>query len=89
MEEQEVVGPKARANRRGDCFVTLQISLQTKEELKRLAARYDRPVAEIVRAVLKVGIPMMDGMSKAEEVMVKEYMELFRRLRQVKALKDI
>ena len=43
----------------------------------------------IVRAVLKIGIPMMEGLSTAEEIMVKEYVQLFRKLRQVKALKEI
>lgn len=89
MEPEEIATGRVRGRRRGECFVTLQITYQSKEQLKRLAARYDRPVADIIRAVLKVGIPMMDGMSKAEEVMVKEYVQLFRKLRQVKALKDI
>lgn len=89
MEPEEIATGRVRGRWRGECFVTLQISYQSKEQLKRLATRYDRPVADIIRAVLKVGIPMMDGMSKAEEVMVKEYVQLFRKLRQVKALKDI
>ena len=89
MHGVESVGVERSIRRRGDHFITLRISYQTKEQLKRLAERYDRPVADMIRAVLKVGIPMMNGMSKAEEVMVKEYVQLFRRLRQVKALKDI
>ena len=89
MEEMQTAETRRVIRRRGDHFVTLRISYQTKEQLKRLAERYDRPVADMIRAVLKVGIPMMDGMSRAEEVMVKEYVQLFRRLRQVKALKDI
>ena len=43
----------------------------------------------MVRAVLRIGIPMMEGLSAAEEIMVKEYIALFRKLRQVKSLKDI
>ena len=42
-----------------------------------------------MRAVLKIGIPMMEGLSEAEEMMVKEYVQLFRKLRQVKSLKEI
>ena len=48
-----------------------------------------RTTADIVRAVLRIGIPMMEGLSLAEEVMVREYVQLFRKLRQVKALKEI
>ena len=43
----------------------------------------------MVRAVLKIGIPMMEGLSEAEEIMVREYVQLFRKLRQVKSLKEI
>lgn len=89
MEELQSNKSEQVSGKHGDHFVTLRISYQTKLQLKRLAERYDRPVADMIRAVLKVGIPMMNGMSKAEEVMVKEYVQLFRRLRQVKALKDI
>ena len=46
-------------------------------------------MADIVRAVLRIGIPMMEGLSQAEETMVREYIQLFRKLRQVKALKEI
>lgn len=31
---------------------------------------------------------MMEGISQAEETMMKEYVELFRRLRQVRRLKN-
>jgi len=60
-----------------------------KSQLKELAQKYDRTMADMVRAVLRIGIPMMEGMSKAEEIMVREYVQLFRKLRQVKALKDV
>jgi len=43
----------------------------------------------MVRAVLRIGIPMMEGLSEAEEVMVREYIGLFRKLRQVRSLKEI
>jgi hypothetical protein len=39
--------------------------------------------------VLRIGIPMMEGLSQSEEIMVREYVQLFRKLRQVKALKDV
>ncbi len=74
---------------RGEHCLNISISYELKSDLKELADRYDRTVADIVRAVLRIGIPMMEGMSRAEEVMVKEYVQLFRKLRQVKALKDI
>ncbi len=73
----------------GEHSISVFVSWELKNDLKQLARKYDRTTADIVRAVLKIGIPMMEGMSKAEETMVKEYVQLFRKLRQVKALKDI
>ncbi|MBN1213534.1 MAG: hypothetical protein JXA92_13265 [candidate division Zixibacteria bacterium] len=74
---------------RGEHCLNIFVSYELKKQLKDLAEKYDRTTADIVRAVLKIGIPMMEGLSQAEEIMVKEYIELFRKLRQVKALKEI
>ena len=74
---------------RGEHCLSVFVSYELKTKLKDLAGKYDRTTADIVRAVLRIGIPMMEGISQAEEVMVKEYVALFRKLRQVKALKDI
>jgi predicted DNA-binding protein len=74
--------------RREHC-INVFLSYELKAQLKALADKYDRPVADMVRALLKVGIPMMEGLSLAEEIMVKEYVQLFRRLRQVKSLKEV
>jgi hypothetical protein len=38
---------------------------------------------------MRIGIPMMGGLSEAEQIMVREYVELFRKLRKVKTLKEI
>ena len=78
-----------RTRCRGDHCLNVFVSHELKQRLKELAGKYDRTTADIVRAVLRIGIPMMEGLSRAEEVMVKEYIQLFRKLRQVKALKDI
>ena len=72
----------------GHCL-SIFVSYELKSRLKELAERYDRTTADMVRAVLKIGIPMMEGLSEAEEIMVKEYISLFRQLRKVKSLKDI
>lgn len=74
---------------RGEHCLNVFVSLDLKESLKNLADRYDRTMSDMVRAVLRIGIPMMEGLTEAEEKMVKEYIALFRRLRRVKALKDI
>jgi len=74
---------------RGEHCLNIFVSYELKNKLRQLAQKYDRTTADIVRAVLRIGIHMMEGLSAAEEVMVKEYVQLFRKLRQVKALKEI
>jgi len=74
---------------RGEHCLNIFVSYELKEKLKTLAKKYDRTTSDMVRAVLKIGIPMMEGLSEAEEIMVKEYISLFRKLRQVKSLKEI
>ena len=74
---------------RGEHCLNVFVSYELKEKLRRLSERYDRTLADMVRAVLRIGIPMMEGISEAEEKMVKEYLELFRKFRKVKSLKEI
>lgn len=74
---------------RGDHCLNIFVSHELKTQLKALAEKYDRTMADMVRAVLRIGIPMMEGLSQAEEIMVREYVQLFRKLRRVKALKDV
>lgn len=74
---------------RGEHCLNILVSGELKGRLKSLAQRYDRTTADMVRAVLRIGIPMMEGLSAAEETMVTEYIQLFRRLRRVKSLKDV
>ena len=74
---------------RGEHCLNIFVSYELKSQLKELAKKYDRTTSDIVSAVLRIGIPMMEGLSQAEEVMVKEYIQLFRKLRQVKSLKEV
>ena len=74
---------------RGDHCLNIFVSHELKSQLKELSQKYDRTMADMARAVLRIGIPMMEGLSTAEEIMVREYVQLFRKLRRVKALKDI
>lgn len=74
---------------RGDHCLNLSISFELKERLKALSKKYDRTLADMVRSVLKIGIPMMEGISESEEIMVKEYINLFRKFRKIKDLKEL
>ena len=74
---------------RGEHCLNVFVSFELKEKLKSLANRYDRTTADMVRALLNIGIPIMEGISEAEEKMLKEYIQLFRKFRKIKNLKEI
>ena len=74
---------------RGEHCITVFLSFEFKDRLKKLAEKYDRTVADMLRSLLKVGIPVMEGISKAEEEMMQEYVKLFRKFRKMKDLKEI
>lgn len=73
---------------RGDHCLNVFVSYELKTRLAGLADKYDRTTSDMVRAVLKVGIPVMEGVAQAEEILVKEYIELFRKMRQMRRLKE-
>lgn len=73
---------------RGEHSLNVYISYELKTRLMELADKYDRTTADMIRAILKIGIPVMEGISQAEEIMAREYIELFRKIRQVRRLKE-
>lgn len=74
---------------RGEHCLNVFVSYELKSRLQELADNYDRTVADMVRALLKVGIPVMEGISDAERLMIREYVELFRKARKVKEIKEV
>jgi predicted DNA-binding protein len=73
---------------RGDHCLNIFVSYELKKRIVELAERYDRTMADMVRALIKVGLPVMEGISKAEEEMLNEYVRLFRKLRKIRELKE-
>jgi predicted DNA-binding protein len=74
---------------KGEHVISIHISYELKEKLKTLADRFDRTMADMVRTVLRIGVPIMEGISEAEEKMIKEYARVARKFRRSKSLKDI
>lgn len=74
---------------RGDHCLNIFVSYELKKRIVELAERYDRTMADMVRALIKVGLPVMEGISKAEEEMLNEYVRLFRKLRKMRDLKEV
>jgi predicted DNA-binding protein len=65
---------------RGDHVLNVYVSYELKSRLVALAKRHDRTTADILRAIIKIGIPVMEGVSEAEEQLCQEYIGLFRKL---------
>lgn len=74
---------------RGEHCLNIFISYELKKRINELAEKYDRTVADIVRMLMRIGIPIMEALSKAEEEMMKDYIQLFRKMRKVREVKDI
>ncbi len=74
---------------RGEHCLNIFISYELKKRITELAEKYDRTVADIVRMLMRVGIPIMEALSRAEEEMMKDYIQLFRKMRKVREVKDI
>jgi predicted DNA-binding protein len=73
---------------RGEHCLNVYVSHELKTKLVELARKYDRTTADIVRAIMKVGIPMLEGISEAEAILIREYIDLFRGMRQTRQLRD-
>jgi predicted DNA-binding protein len=72
---------------RGQHCLNIFVSYQLKERITKLAQKYDRTMADMVRTLIKVGIPVMEGLTEAEDKMLKSSVSFARRLRKVKQMK--
>jgi predicted DNA-binding protein len=72
---------------RGEHCLNVYVSYQLKERITRLAEKYDRTMADMVRTLIKMGIPVMEGLAEAEEKMLKDSVSLARKMRKVSEMK--
>ena len=74
---------KLRGEHRLDVFVSYQL----KQRIVKLAEKYDRTLSDMVRTLIKVGIPVMEGLTEAEERMLRDSIDWARKARKVKQMK--
>jgi predicted DNA-binding protein len=72
---------------RGEHNLNIFVSYQLKERIMKLAEKYDRTMSDMVRTLIKVGIPVMEGLTEAEERMLRDSISLARKLRKVRQMK--
>ena len=72
---------------RGEHCLNVFVSYQLKERIISMAEKYDRTMADMVRTLVKVGIPVMEGLTEAEERIMKDSIDLARKMRKVRQMK--
>jgi predicted DNA-binding protein len=72
---------------RGEHCLNIFVSYQLKERIMKLAEKYDRTMSDMVRTLIKVGIPVMEGLTEAEERMLRDSILVARKLRKVRQMK--
>jgi predicted DNA-binding protein len=73
---------------KGEHCINIFISYELKEKISQLAKRYDRTMADVVRTLIKIGIPILESLTEAEEKMLVDYIQVLRRWRKVRELKS-
>ncbi|MCK4858013.1 MAG: hypothetical protein KAT58_08600 [candidate division Zixibacteria bacterium] len=68
--------------RKNDHALNLFISYEQKKVLQEMADRCDRTISDVVRTLLKIGLPILQALSEAEEVLYRQQADLFCQLRQ-------
>jgi len=72
---------------RGDHNLNIFVSYQLKDRITKLAKKYDRTMTDMVRVLIKVGIPVMEGLSEAEERIMKDSICAARKLKKVRQMR--
>jgi predicted DNA-binding protein len=72
---------------RGEHCLNIFVSYQLKQKIMELAEKYDRTMADMVRTLIRVGIPVMEGLTEAEERLLRDSIQWARKVRKVKQMK--
>jgi predicted DNA-binding protein len=72
---------------RGEHCLNVFVSYQLKQRIMKLAEKYDRTMADTVRTLIRVGIPLMEGLTEAEERMLRDSIDWARKARKVRQMK--
>jgi len=76
------------AKLKGEHCINIFISYELKDKISQLAKRYERTMADVTRTLIKIGIPILESLTEAEERMLLDYIQVLRRWRKVRELKE-
>ena len=72
---------------RGEHNLHVFVSYRLKERITKLAEKYDRTMADMVRILIRVGIPVMEGLTEAEENLLKHSVASIRKMKKIRQMK--
>lgn len=81
--------PAPKTEHQHEHVLVVRITYETKSRLDQLAIDLDRTNSDIIRTVMRLGIPLLESLSEAERQVVREYTDIFRRLRALKSVRDV
>ncbi len=83
------IGTSAARREKGgaDCGLNVYVSYGLKCRLQALAEKFELSFSDIVRQVLKAGLPVFESLSTAQEELIFGYIELLRKSRSMGQLK--
>jgi predicted DNA-binding protein len=70
-----------------DHNLNIFISYQLKERIMQLAEKYDRTMADTVRTLLKVAIPVMEGLTEADENILKHTISSIQKMKKAQQMR--
>ena len=84
---QELPSKRDKEKARGDHNLNVYISFELKERLLALAEKHDLTMADMVRQLIKAGLPVFESLSATQEELLSGFIRLLRKGRSISELK--
>ncbi len=78
---------RRREKARGEHCLNVYVSYELKNQLVNLAEKYGLSLADIVRQVIKAGIPVFESLSASQEELITGFVQMLRKSRSMGELK--
>lgn len=75
---------KIKKRSHGEQVFNVYVSHELKQRVVALAEKYERPMADMVRVLIRIGLPVLEGLNQAEEQLLTESVRLVKRLKKVR-----
>lgn len=83
----ERASPRRKEKPRGEHCLNAYVSYELKSRLSGLAEKYGLSLADVVRQVVKAGIPVFESLSASQEELISGFVQMLRKSRSMGELK--